>query len=361
MIRPLYSILNINNLKKNLLIIRSMSKKKKIWLVLKANAYGHGIKNIYNYIYDKVDGFAVVTLNEAILLRNLGFKKPILLLEGFFDYKDINLCLKFDLTIVLHSYWQFILLKKIKYKNKKINVYLKYNYDLNRLGFNFFLLKKVFIKLKYIKLINDISLIIHLSKYNIDYINFFYLNILNKFKNILFKNISIFSSYGLILNNLCIGDNWLRIGILLYGCSPTGDYNDIKKYGFKPVMSLLSKIIGIQYVNSNIGVGYGHSYFTNSKKIIGIVACGYADGYPRQLSNNSFVLVNGFLKARIIGNISMDMMMIDLSNNYNIKIGSLVELWGKNLCIDYIAKLANTINYNLICNINHKRIIFKFK
>ncbi len=355
--RPLYSILNIKNLKNNLFIIRNLSKKKKIWFVVKANAYGHGIKNIYNYIYDKVDGFAVVTICEALYLRNLGFNGPILLLEGFFDYEELLICFKFNFIVVIHSYWQINLFNKINNQIDGLDIYIKLNYDLNRLGFEIKYIKDVYYTLKKNSLIKSISLIIHLAKINEYDLNFLYFK---KIKNINFKNISILSSFGLLFNELKFINNWFRIGILLYGLSPTGDFNDIKKYNFKPVMNFKSKIISIRKVKSNIGVGYNHSYYTNKSTTIGIVACGYADGYPRQLSNKAFVIVNNIYKANIIGYISMDLMVIDLSNCNNIKIGSDIELWGENLYIDKIAKLSNTISYNLICNINHKRIIFKY-
>ncbi len=364
MVRPIFCSLNINNLRNNLFLIRKFSGFRKIWFVIKGNAYGHGIKNIYNYIYNDVDGFAVVTLNEALCLRNLGFKKYILLLEGFFDLDDIKLCIELNLIIVLHSIWQIkLLLDNVNiFGNKKIDIYLKFNNDLNRLGFNYKKIKFLFYLLKKKFFINTISLMFHLSRSSKNDSKYYYFNNYNKLIKINFYNISVFSSSGLIWHVNNIYTNWLRVGILLYGSSPTGDFNDIKKYGFKPVMSFYSKLICINKINYGQGVGYNHSYICNYKKrLVGVVACGYADGYLRQLSNKSFVLVNNLIKSRVIGYISMDMMMIDLSYNYNIKIGSIVELWGENLHIDSVAKKANTISYHLMCSINHDRVFFKYE
>ncbi len=363
MVRPIFKTFNIKNFNNNFFLINKFSYNKKLWIVIKADAYGHGIKNIYKFLYNKVYGFAVVSIDEAILLRNLGFKGYILLLEGFFDIEEVYLCLKFDFIIVIHSIWQINILKKIKFISKKIDVYLKFNNDLNRLGFNLDYIKRVYFLLKNINIISSISLIFHLSKsgkydskknYIINYNKIMSLNLY-------FNDISIFSSSGLIwhLNN--VFTNSVRIGILLYGGSPTGNFNDIKKYGFKPVITFNSRIISIRKVKTGCFVGYNNSYFFKKSTILGIVCCGYADGYPRQLSNKSFVLVNNIFKAKIVGFISMDMLIIDLLDNKYINIGDIVELWGENIYIDYVAKLANTISYNLMCSINNKRVKFEYK
>lgn len=359
--RPIYKILNVKNLKNNFFLIRKLSKNKNIWLVVKGNAYGHGIKNIYNILGKYVDGFSVLSIDEALYLRNIGWNKSILLLEGIFSFKEIKLCLKYNFSIVVHSYWQIDLLKKVVNFSKKIHVYLKINSNLNRLGFYNYEINNVLIILKSIKIIKYLSLIVHMTllKKNSDiyslnkkYINIFNLN---------FKNISISNSLGLIWGINDIYSNWIRIGILLYGLSPTGNICDILDYGFKPVMSFKSKIICIKYINKNEFIGYNSSFYSVKKRLIGIVSCGYADGYPRQLSNRYYVLVNNFLKAQILGYISMDMMVIDLLNNNNINIGDEVELWGENLYVDDVAKVANTISYDLVSGINKDRVLCKFK
>ncbi len=359
MIRPIFNIINISNLRNNFLLIRKLSLNKKVWIVIKSNAYGNGIENIYKIlsIYN-IDGFAVLTIDEAICLRDLGYKNSILLLEGYFDLEELKLCFELNITVVIHSYWQIKLLKKINV-NKKINVYLKLNSDLNRLGFNFLNFKRIFYILKFIFIIKNISLMIHLSKYKKNiYFDDFYKNIFN-FK---FKNISIYSSSSLIWNIKMLKTNWVRIGILLYGSSPTGNFIDISKYGFKPVVTFQSKIIDIKIVKKGQFIGYNNSFYSNKDRIIGIVSCGYADGYPRCLSNNFFVLINYKFKAKILGYISMDIMIVDLLDNYfGIKIGDDVELWGENLHIDYVAKFANTVSYQLMCSVNFNRVKFLLK
>ncbi len=361
MVRPIYSFLNINNLRNNFFLIQKLSGNKNIWLVIKGDAYGHGIKNIFDVLKDYVDGFSVLSINEAIYLRNIGWKKGILLLEGFFDFTEIELCIKYNISSVIHSFWQINFLKKIRGLYNKIDIYLKLNVNLNRLGFNYSEINKVFYILKSINIIKNLSLIIHLSlssRYN----NIIFLkNKYYKIFNLNFKDISISSSLALILNINDIYSTWVRIGILLYGLSPTGNMNDVLHLGFKPVMTFLSKIISIKYIKKNQYIGYNNGFYTNKNRLIGVVACGYADGYPRQLSNKYFVLVKNIFKAQILGYISMDMMIIDLLDNKDINIGDNVELWGENIYVDDLARIANTVGYDLICGLNKNRVILKLK
>ncbi len=362
MVRPIFNVINTRNLINNFLLIRKLSLNKKLWIVIKSNAYGHGIVNIYNILYKySIDGFAVLSIEEAIYLRNLGYKNSILLLEGCFDLEELKLCFKWNFIIVIHSYWQINLFKKINYDNK-IDIYLKFNDDLNRLGFDLNKIENIVNIIKSFKNINNISIIIHFAKFG----NKYYLKkktyFNKKLVNFKFKNISLFSSSSLIYSINDIKSNWIRIGILLYGVSPTGNFNDISKYGFKPVMNFISKIICIRRIKKGQSIGYNHSFFSSINRFIGVVACGYADGYPRQLSNIYYVLINNVFKANILGYISMDMMVVDLFDNfYNIKIGDVVELWGENLHIDDVAKFSNTINYNLMCSINSNRVKFMLK
>ncbi len=361
MIRPIYSLLNVNNLKNNFFLIQKLSCNKNIWLVVKSDAYGHGIKNIFDILKNYVNGFSVLSIDEAIYLRNIGWKKNILLLEGFFDFSEIKLCIEYNISIVIHSFWQINLLKKINNLYNKIDVYLKMNINLNRLGFDYSEVDKIFLILKSFSIVKYLSLIIHLSLSDKNNNIFFLKSKYYKIFNLNFKEISISSSLGLILNINDIYSTWIRIGILLYGLSPTGNIHDILNLGFKPVMSLKSKIISIKYVKKNQYIGYNNGFFTNENKLIGIISCGYADGYPRQLSNKCYVLVKNYFKAKILGYISMDMMMIDLSNNKTINVGDSIELWGEHIYVDNLAKIANTVGYDLICGLNKNRVISKLK
>ncbi|QJC33521.1 alanine racemase [Enterobacteriaceae endosymbiont of Donacia provostii] len=351
--RPITVIINTNALKNNLKIIKNITLNSKIWSVLKSDAYGHGIKNIYPFINDNSDGFAVLTLDEAIYLRTKGCNKPILLLEGFFSEKELFLIYKYYLTITIHSKWQINAL--IKYRSYcPINIYIKINSGMNRLGFD---TKKILKIINFIKNninVSKISLMTHFSEATIN--SYMIKKQITKIKKSI-KNYNTFScsfaNSAALLWHKYSHYNWIRTGIILYGASPTGKWKDIKDKKIQPVMTLKSKIISIQKIYPGDIVGYNCGYYSNQKRRIGIIACGYADGYPRNINDKTFVFIKG-IKTKILGTVSMDMIAIDLLNIPKAKIGSSVELWGNNIKIDDVAKSANTIGYELMCSVSKR-------
>ncbi|QJC27991.1 alanine racemase [Enterobacteriaceae endosymbiont of Plateumaris braccata] len=351
MTRPIFAVINTNALKHNLQLIKKIVSKSKIWSVIKADAYGHGIKNVWKSLI-QTDGFAVLTLDEAILLRKYGCNKPILLLEGFFKIKDLDIIYKYNFTITIHSYWQLnmLILNKPKYP---INIYIKINSGMNRLGFNIKNISKIINIIKIIKIIN-ITFMAHFAKTSYkDY------KIINNIINYINNNINKYNFLRSFANSAAIlwhpqtHYDWVRPGIILYGASPTGHWKDIKNSKIIPVMTLNSEIISIQKLLPGNTVGYNNSYYTNKHRRIGIIACGYADGYPRNISNNTPILVDGHI-TKILGDISMDMIAVDLINIPNANIGSKVELWGENIKIDDIAQSANTIGYEIMCSLSKR-------
>ncbi|QJC31480.1 alanine racemase [Enterobacteriaceae endosymbiont of Donacia tomentosa] len=349
--RPIIAIINNNALKNNLKTIKNIAHKSKIWAVIKANAYGHGIKNVFKSL-EKSDGFAVLTLDEAILLRENYCKKPILLLEGFFNKQDLRLIYKYYLTIVIHNKWQLDILIKNP-PQYPIEVYIKINTGLNRLGFkNENIINIINIIKKNIK-ISNVTLMTHFI--NASKNSNLVLKQLLYMKKII-HNYTFFRSFAnsaAILWHPQTHYDWVRPGIILYGASPTGNWRDISKKKIKPVMTLKSRIISIQKIYPGEIVGYNCEYYTYKKRKIGIVACGYADGYPKNISNNTPVLVEG-IRTTILGNIFMDMLIVDLCKIPSAKVGSQVELWGNNIKIDEIAKSANTISYELMCSLSKR-------
>ncbi|QJC28440.1 alanine racemase [Enterobacteriaceae endosymbiont of Plateumaris consimilis] len=363
MTRPIFAVINTNALKHNLQLIKNITSKSKIWSVIKADAYGHGIKNVWKSLI-QTDGFAVLTLDEAILLRKYGCNKPILLLEGIFHLKDLDIIYKYNFTITIHSYWQLnmLILNKPKYP---IDIYIKINSGMNRLGFNIKNISKIIDIIKIIK-IKNITFMAHFA--NTSYKNYKVINnIINTINNNIINTINnniikynflrSFANSAAILWHPQTYYDWVRPGIILYGASPTGNWNDIKKNKIIPVMTLNSEIISIQKLLPGNTVGYNDVYHTNKYRRIGIIACGYADGYPRNISNNTPILVDGHV-TKILGDISMDMIAVDLINIPNANIGSKVELWGENIKIDDIAQSANTIGYEIMCSLSKRVPIF---
>ncbi|QJC35517.1 alanine racemase [Enterobacteriaceae endosymbiont of Donacia sparganii] len=353
MTRPISAIININSLKNNFKIIRNIAFKSKIWLVLKADAYGHGIKNIFPVLNKKSNGFAILTIDEAIFLRINGYKKPILLLEGFFNKEELYLIYKYNLTITLHNKWQLNTL--IKYKSKyPINIYIKINTGMNRLGFPTKNIIKIINIVKNQINVYKITLMTHFADASINS-NFVkkQINNIKKYIHNYYEFPCSFANSAATLWHSYSHYDWIRTGIILYGASPTGDWKDISKKKIKPVMTLKSRIISIQKILPGQIVGYNCNYYTNKKRRIGIIACGYADGYPRNITAKTYVLIKG-IKTKILGNVCMDMIAVDLINIPTAKIGSSVELWGENLKIDDIAKSVNTIGYELMCSLTKR-------
>ncbi|MXP50929.1 alanine racemase [Pantoea sp. SoEX] len=345
MSRPIIATINQKALKHNLSIVRSIVPKLKIWSVIKANAYGHGINNIWSL--SDTDGFALLSLEEAIMLRQHGWKKPILLLEGFFHVKDLYLISRYNLTTVIHSHWQIKALENTVLLNP-VSIYLKINSGMNRLGFEQKSFNKILYKLNFLKNIRDITLMMHIGNNdNSDNINYF-----DRIKkSIKGKDyLCSISNSACVLWNSDVHYDWVRVGILLYGASPSGNWSDIANINLQPAMTLSSKIIGIQKLRLGDTIGYGSSYIAKKRQRIGIVACGYADGYPRHAPNGTPLLVDGNI-TQLLGTVSMDMITIDLTNCPQTCIGSSVELWGNTIKIDQVAKAAGTVSYELMCSL----------
>jgi alanine racemase len=137
---------------------------------------------------------------------------------------------------------------------------------------------------------------------------------------------------------------------MLYGASPCEDIS-AESIGLKPVMNLMSQVIAIQHINIGDSVGYGSVFRAQKSMKVGVVACGYADGYPRHASTGTPVFIDNIFTTTI-GRVSMDMLYVDITNIPNIDIGSSVELWGSHVPVDVIAKHSNTVGYELLCSIS---------
>jgi alanine racemase len=363
--RPIVAKIILSAVAHNLSILKQYSKTAKLFAVLKANAYGHGIKNIYPAL-EQADGIAVLDIQEAILLRTLGWVKPILLLEGIFDITDVDYVYEHNLNIVIHDEFQIALINNW-YKNlqkkqchnlmHKINVFLKANTGMNRLG----------IALQnYINIHNTLTqqpwlgALTHMTHYatadDITLNNYLFKQQATAFQNIIQiapKNIKSTCNSAGILWHENMHYEWVRAGIALYGASPTGQYADIQNLNFKACMYLHSKIIGVQNLNTGDCVGYGGAFVAQNPMRIGIVACGYADGYSRQASNNTPISVSG-INTHLVGRVSMDMIAVNITHIPKASINSHVELWGEHIKIDDVAQASNTIGYELMCGINQR-------
>src|SRR5438874_10570712 len=315
--RPIRATISAGALAHNLLVAKAYAKGARLWAVVKANAYGHGVERAARAL-DAADGFAVLDFQEAVRLRAAGVNKPILMLEGFFQPIDLPLLLEHDLTPVIHNAEQVEMLRLAPLAGE-IDVYLKVNSGMNRLGFGAESLRPAYNALRMHPQVRSVTLMTHFADADgaggvqgqLDWFN------------ALAKGFeaprSLANSAALVRFPEARGD-WVRPGIMLYGCSPFAD-ESAQALGLRPAMTLASEIIATQALRPGEGVGYGLAYKAERPLRIGVVACGYADGYPRHAPNGAPVLVNG-RRTRIVGRVSMDMITVDLTELTQAGVGA---------------------------------------
>ena len=354
--RPSTAIINLDNLRHNCRYIKNLIKPAKIMAVMKANAYGHGATKCASAIEDLADGFSVAFAEEAIELRQYGIIKPILVLEGFFDSTDLQLISYYKLDVVVHSFTQINILEKSKLTNN-INIWLKLDSGMCRLGFNYQEYNLAWSKLKKITYVQKVILMSHFATAN-NLEDNHYKKQIATFNNINTNGETSFCNSAASLN-LNINDTWKRIGLLLYGVSPFSKQHQITK-NIRPVMQLKSTIISLKTIPKGERIGYGGLVTTTKDTLIGIVAIGYADGYPICKSNNANVIVRN-QKAPILGQVSMDMLTIDLSSIPQAKIGDEVILWGEQLSVNKVAEYSGLIPWQILCNLNRVKISYSKK
>ena len=348
--RPIRATISASALAHNLMIARAYagdpkSGGAKVWAVLKANAYGHGLERAARAL-DAADGFAVLDFQEAARLRVLGVTKPILMLEGFFKPIDLPLLRKYALTPVIHNAEQVEMLKRATLGGE-IDVYVKVNSGMNRLGFTVESLRPAYNALRMHPEVRSVTLMTHFADADgssgigaqLDWFN----EITQGFE----APRSLANSAALIRFPQEARGSWVRPGIVLYGCSPFAD-RDAESLGLRPAMTLTSEIIATQHLQPGERVGYGFSYEAVGELKVGIVACGYADGYPRHAPTGTPILVNG-KRTRTVGRVSMDMIGADITDIPEAYIGTPVTLWGEGLSADEVASAAGTLSYELLC------------
>jgi alanine racemase len=345
--RPIRATISAGALAHNLTVAQRHAEGASVWAVVKANAYGHGVERAARAL-GAADGFAVLDFHEALRLRLAGVTKPILMLEGFFKPADLELLPKHALTPVIHNPEQVEMLKRTPLAGE-IDIYVKVNSGMNRLGFGVESLRPAYNTLRMHRQVRNMTLMTHFAdadgvggvKAQLEWFN----ELTKPFE---VQSRSLANSAALLRFPEARGD-WVRPGIMLYGCSPFGDQS-AESLGLKPAMTLSSEIIGTQQLQPGERIGYGFAYEAVGEMGVGIVACGYADGYPRHAPTGTPVLVNG-KRARIVGRVSMDMIAVDISDIPDAYIGTPVTLWGEGLSADEVAGAAGTLSYELLCKL----------
>ncbi|HET8705285.1 MAG TPA: alanine racemase [Pseudomonadales bacterium] len=352
MSRDTAALIDLAALRHNLNRVRELAPKQKVLALVKADAYGHGLIPAARALAG-ADCLGVAHLDEAFELRDSGVNTPLLILEGAFDTRELMQISQQQIRMVIHSLEQIDMLETTRI-SKPLSVWLKIDTGMNRLGVE---LKDVALCIERLQSsgkVADITLITHFACSDEP------AHPLNKLQLERFLDVSAPYSFprsmansGGILFHPGSHFDWVRPGIILYGASPAGD-SDGKKIGLKPVMTVRSEIIAIRQVSAGEPVGYGCHWVAERDSVIGVVAIGYGDGYPRHAENGTPVLVNGKL-VPLVGRVSMDMITVDLTDlQQSVKVGDPAVLWGDGLPVEEIAKYTDTICYELLCQMTRR-------
>jgi alanine racemase len=351
--RPIEAVIHTHALRHNLDVARAAAPGARVFAVIKANAYGHGIERVLDALR-AADGFALLDLAEAERVRALGWRGPILLLEGVFEPRDLETCSRLALWHVVHCAEQIDWIAAHKTHHPH-HVFLKLESGMNRLGFAPPLLRAAWARLSALPQVAGVELMTHFADADRDGGIDAPLALTRTTFEGLPGATSLANSAATLRggHDRGVAGDWVRCGIMLYGSSPDYPMHDSRHWRLEPTMSLRARLIATQWLEPGDAVGYGSSFVAPTRMRIGVAACGYADGYPRHAGTGAPVLVDG-VRARVVGRVSMDMVTVDLTPVPEAGLGSDVTLWGRSeggvrLDIDEVAHAAGTVGYELMC------------
>ncbi|WP_374089463.1 alanine racemase [Methylomicrobium lacus] len=347
-----YAVLNTEAVAHNVAVARRHAPTAKLMAVIKANGYGHGLLRIADALAG-VDAFAVARGDEGIRLRNAGFTQPITVLEGFRNGEDLDAFLQQRLDTVVHSFQQLEILET-RVETEQLGVWLKIDTGMNRLGFRPADVAGVYQRLRQCRIIaGPIRFMTHLANADdkADPKTPEQIALFNATLEGYAGERSIANSAGVLGWQEALAD-WVRPGVMLYGISPFPELTR-RELGLQPVMGLYSQLIAVKPVRQGETVGYSGTWRCPEATLLGVVAVGYGDGYPRYAKTGTPVLVNG-RRVPLIGRVSMDMITVDLASQPDAKPGDPVALWNEALPVEEIAHCADTIPYTLVCGITQR-------
>jgi len=361
--RPISATISVSSLSHNLhAVVQQLGQAQgratpSVWAVIKANAYGHGVANAVQG-FQQAQGLAMLDLDEAVRCRDLGWNKPILLLEGFFEPRDIAVLDEYRLTTAVHSQQQLDMLLAASVK-RPIDAFIKLNTGMNRLGFAIDEYAAAYRRAQAAQergILGALGKMTHFARADDDpIVTRQQLDIFRQASQGLPGNVSVCNSAATLTSGLWADvpvpdgqDQWLRPGICLYGASPFAD-RTAAQLGLLPAMTLAAELISVRSIAGGAAIGYGHSFVSSESMRVGIVACGYADGYPRHAGTGTPITVDG-VRTRVLGRVSMDMLAVDLTPVPQARVGTRVVLWGQGgPSVDEVAQAAGTIGYELLC------------
>lgn len=349
MSRPIHATIDLAAVRHNYRVAKASAARSggtpKAWAVVKADAYGHGLMRVAKALADVADGFALLDVEAAVALREAGFGQPILLLEGFFDRDDLAACAEYGLTTAIHQIDQLRMIREAALP-VRLPIYLKLNTGMNRLGFRAEDIPAVRRELAENQAIASVTLMTHFAEADGGHGVEWQIEHFRQMTEGWTLPVSMANSAA-ILRHPQTAHDWVRPGIILYGASPFAD-ESAASFDLLPVMALRSRILAVQEIRPGERVGYGGTFEATRPMRIGVVACGYADGYPRHAPSGTPILVAG-KRTTTVGRVSMDMLACDLTDIPEAGVDSPVVLWGEALPADEVATAAGTISYELFC------------
>ncbi len=331
-------------LQHNLQRVKHFAPQSRVMAVIKANAYGHGVITAARAL-DEADAFALAMTAEALQLRAAGFEQRLLVLQGFQNSDELAQLAEHQIATVVHHESQLALLEK--YSGTKLDVWLKLDTGMHRLGFEPALAPQMVTRLRACSGVAQIRLISHFA--NADVID----NNLNisQIESFIKVNNSFEFEASMANSSAVVGlpqshFDWVRPGIMLYGSSPLVG-RSAAELGLKPVMTLQAPVIAVKQLRAGDSVGYGSLWTCNHDTRVACIAAGYADGYPRHAPSGTPVQLKG-QRCGLVGRISMDSLCVELGD-LDVAVGDIAELWGQHISVDEVASCAGTISYELLC------------
>ena len=358
MLRPLTKKIDLTALISNYKYMKSVCPNSGVMVVVKSNAYGHGLLRISKSLFE-ADGFCVACISEAILMRRSGISQKILVLQGCYSESEIKNAQEYNLSLVCHNEEQLDWIKRTKGKN--LEIWAKFDTGMNRLGFPVQDHERIMQTLLELPSLETPPVIMsHFASADAEDDSY------NQYQAEKFREIyQLYRSHGVqfsIANSAAalrhpeFQYDQVRSGIAIYGYAPenTGNHHRGK---LTPVMSLNAPIIAIKEVKKGDRIGYESKYVCKKSMRVGVVAIGYGDGYLRSANSETMVWINGRLHY-LIGRVSMDMIQVDLEDA-KVQVGDEVELWGKNLLVSQVAGSHKTIPYELLCSVSSAETVLE--
>ena len=352
------ALIRLGALRHNFKVIRSAAPDSKIMAVIKANAYGHGMLAVAKSL-PEVDAFAVARMSEAIQLRDSGVAVPIVLLSGVCSKQDLLLAMDRDFQPVVHTQEQIELLASCT--EGGVSIWLKFDTGMSRLGFAPDDAHELIERVRELPAVRQLGLMTHLANADVLESDATVAQ-LKRFRHFIADfdgAVSIANSPAIFgwpeVSGAISGANWerwIRPGLAFYGISPFPDKTGTD-LGLKPVMQFEARLIAVKSLSKDARVGYGGVYQCAADTVMGVISTGYGDGYSRQFRTGTPVLMNG-RKVPLIGNVSMDMIAVDLGTGAQDRIGDIATLWGDGLPVEEVAPWANAITYELVCGISNR-------